>query len=163
MQTILHLTDIHFGWEGKDPLGLANRTVCLNGMLTELKKLETPWMPTIICITGDIAWRGLKSDYTEAKKWLDQLLEICGLTYNQMIVCAGNHDVFRPKAEKLSRPESTEDADKVLSPPIAKHFEGPFSQFISFCNQARMPTLKFGEFQSHLVGERTTITFDLSY
>lgn len=155
MQTILHLTDIHFGWKGKDPLGLANRTVCLNGMLTELKKLETPWMPTIICITGDIAWRGLKSDYTEAKKWLDQLLEICGLTYNQMIVCAGNHDVFRPKAEKLSRPESTEDADKVLSPPIAKHFEGPFSQFISFCNQARMPTLKFGEFQSHLVGERT--------
>ncbi|MBW6484751.1 MAG: metallophosphoesterase [Syntrophobacterales bacterium] len=155
MQTILHLTDIHFGWEGKEPSGHADRKLCLDGMLAELKKLEPPWKPTIICISGDIAWHGYESEYAEARNWLDELLEVCGLTYKQMIVCAGNHDVIRTTAEKLSRPESSKDADKVLSPPIAKHFEEPFTQFISFCNQVEMPIMKFGESESRLVGMRT--------
>jgi len=155
MQTILHLTDIHFGWEGDNPSGLANRKVCLDGMLAELKNVELSWKPTIICLSGDIGWHGKKSDYVEAKKWLDTLLNTCGLTYNELIVCAGNHDVIRSKAQKLPRPESTKDADKVLEPPIAEHFEGPFSQFIEFCKNANLPNLRFGDYNSQLVGERT--------
>ena len=155
METILHLTDIHFGWEGKDPSGQADRKVCLDGMLGELREVESPWKPTIICLTGDIAWRGLESDYTEAKKWLDELLEVCGLTYGQLVVCAGNHDVIRAKAEKLPRPESTKDADKVLSPPIAEHFEGPSAEFRAFCQKVGLPALQFGDFESRLVGART--------
>lgn len=142
-QTILHLTDIHFGWEGDGSSGEADRKVCLNGMLAELKNLEAAWKPTIICLTGDIAWRGSKSDYQAAKKWLNELLKVCGLTYCQLVVCPGNHDVIRSKAEKLPRPESTKDADTVLSLPIAEHFEAPFSEFISFCKKTGMPSLKF--------------------
>jgi len=154
MQTILHLTDIHFGWEGDNPSELANRQVCLDGMLAELKNVESSWKPTIICLSGDIGWQGKKSDYVEAKKWLDVLLTTCGLTYNELVVCAGNHDVIRSKAQKLPRPASTNDADKVLEPPIAEHFEGPFSQFIEFCNGANLPSLRFGDYNSQLVGER---------
>jgi calcineurin-like phosphoesterase family protein len=154
MPTILHLTDIHFGWEGNDPSGLADRKVCLDGLLNQLRTIEPEWKPTIICLTGDIGWRGISSDYAEAKKWLDELLAISGLTYNDLVVCAGNHDVFRPKAKKLPRPESTKDADEVLSPPIAQHFEGPFSDFMAFCKLANIPELTFGNGRSQLVGER---------
>jgi predicted MPP superfamily phosphohydrolase len=119
----------------------------LDGLLAELRKLERAWKPTIICLTGDIAWRGAESDYAEAKNWLDELLAACGLTYDQLVVSAGNHDVIRAKAEKLPRPESTENADKVLSPPIAEHFEGPFAEFIAFCKKAGLPALKFGDFE----------------
>lgn len=154
MPTILHLTDIHFGWEGNYPSGLADRKVCLDGLLNQLRTVEPEWKPTIICLTGDIAWKGTSSDYAEAKKWLDELLSITGLTYNELVVCAGNHDVFREKAKKLPRPESTKDADEVLSPPIAQHFEGPFSDFIAFCKLVRIPNLKFGNVESQLVGTR---------
>jgi len=158
MQTILHLTDLHFGWESNKPspeIKLAERKVCLEAMLTEIQKLEPQWKPTIICITGDIAWKGLEEDYTEAKKWLDQLLEICNLTYNEMILCAGNHDIYRPKAKELSRPSSTKEADNAISPTIDENYEKLFSHYISFCKQVGIPTLKFGNSQSHLVGKRT--------
>src|SRR5262245_58943176 len=133
MLAILHLTDIHFGWEGSDPSDLANRKVCLDGLIKQLSTIEPEWKPEIICLTGDIGWRGVSSDYNDAKKWLDELLKITGLTYNKLVVCAGNHDVIRAKAKKLSRPESTKDADEVLAPPIEEHFQGPFSDFVTFC------------------------------
>jgi hypothetical protein len=156
MKTILHLTDVHFGWEGDDPSGQANRKVCLEGMLAVVKRLEPPWKPTVICMTGDVAWRGSRRDYEEAKTWLDELLEACGLTYNELVVCAGNHDVIRPKAEKIPRPDSTRNADQVLSPPIAEHFQGPFADFIDFSKGLGLPALTFGDSESYLVGTRTT-------
>src|SRR5690348_1648162 len=91
MQTILHLTDLHFGWEGNDSSALADRKVCLEGLLIQLRMLEPEWKPTIICVTGDIGWRGISADYTQAKEWLDELLRVCGLTYRELVMCAGNH------------------------------------------------------------------------
>ena len=159
MQTILHLTDTHFGWEGDSPSGLAERKVCLEGLLVELEKLESPWKPTIICLTGDIGWKGVVSDYAAAKEWLDQLLKVCGLSYDSLIVCAGNHDVVRPIAKKLSRPESAAESDEVLAAPVAAHFQGPFGPFASFCRDAGIPSLDFGDLKSQLVGERTVNAF----
>ena len=159
MQTILHLTDIHFGWEGDSPQELATRKVCLDGLLDELRKLESPWKPTVICLTGDIGWRGVEADYTAAKEWLDQVLDICGLNYDSLIVCAGNHDIVRSIAKKLPRPESAAEADEVLAAPLAAHFESPFAPFISFCQAAGIPALEFGSSKSYLVGERTVNAF----
>jgi predicted MPP superfamily phosphohydrolase len=154
VQAILHLTDIHFGWEGDSPSGLAERKLCLDGLLGELKKLEPPWKPTIICLTGDIGWRGAAPDYSAAKGWIDQVLAICGLSYDSLVVCAGNHDVVRSIAKKLPRPESAGEADEVLAPPVAEHFESPFASFTSFCKAAGIPKLQFGNLSSYLVGER---------
>lgn len=155
MQTILHLTDIHFGWEGDSQQGIADRKVCLNGLLAELKNLDAEWKPTVICLTGDIGWRGVESDYLAAKEWLDQVLEICGLGYDSLIVCAGNHDVVRNIAKKLPRPESAKEADEVLAAPVAAHFESPFSPFVSFCQTTGIQALSFGSSKSYLVGERS--------
>jgi len=141
MQTILHLTDIHFGWEGDSLQDRATRKVCLNGLLDELRKLDPPWKPTVICLTGDIGWRGAEEDYTAAKEWLDQVLDICSLDYASLIVCAGNHDVVRSIAKKLPRPQSAAEADEVLSAPVAAHFECLFEPFISFCQAAGIPAL----------------------
>ena len=154
MQTILHLSDIHFGLDGKSSQDLANRNVCLNSLLDELKKLESSWKPTIICVTGDIGWSGAESDYAAAKEWLDKVLASCGLSYDALVVCAGNHDSIRSVAKRIPRPKSTKEADEVLAVPIAPHFEGPFASFISFCQTAKIPALKLGDSESYLVGER---------
>src|SRR5262245_324467 len=144
MQTILHLTDIHFGWEGTKPYELAQRKLCLDGLLAELKKLSSPWKPTIICLTGDVGWRGVASDYAEAKRWLDELLDDCGLSYAQLLVCPGNHDIIRDLAKKVARPPSATEADEVLAPPIPPHLEQLFGNFIEFRRTAGIPELAFG-------------------
>ncbi len=48
--TILHISDLHFGWEGDHPNGKADRKVCLDSLLNEISKLEKPWKPSIVCL-----------------------------------------------------------------------------------------------------------------
>lgn len=154
MQVVLHLTDTHFGWEGEKKSDLAERKLCLDGLLSAIKSGGDDWRPSVICITGDLAWGGTVSDYSKAKEWLDQLLTACHLTYNEVIISPGNHDVIRAVAEKIPRPGETHEADIVLKPPIADHFEGPFNGYINFCEGAKIPKLKFGDSESYLVGQR---------
>jgi hypothetical protein len=154
METILHITDLHFGWEGENPSDKAERKVCLDGLLSEISKLQPPWKPSIVCLTGDVGWRGAPSDYAEAKKWLDLLLSSCDLTHDRLIVSPGNHDVNRKIAEKIPRPNNSSEADKALRPPVEHYFIQPFSEFIDFNTNSRIPALRFGNEESHLVGER---------
>lgn len=154
MPTILHLTDLHFGFDGNLPSDFANRKVCLDGLLQVLGEIETAWKPDIICISGDIAWSGSASDYDLAKEWFDKLLSVCELTYKSVVVCAGNHDVIRSVAKKIPRPGDAAEADEVLSLPIAPHYEATFSGFIDFCKKVRIQAMKLGDLDSHLVGAR---------
>ena len=154
MTTILHISDVHFGWEGENPSGKAERKVCLDSLLSVLSTLDAPWKPSIICLSGDIGWRGASSDYSEAKKWLDSLLRCCGLDYSRVIICVGNHDIDRKVAEKVPRALTTKEADMVLQVPIADHFVRPFQKYIDFCKAAGIPAMKFGDEDSYLVGIR---------
>ncbi len=154
MTTILHISDLHFGWEGNDPNGKAERKVCLDSLLNEISKLEEPWKPSIICLSGDLGWSSASSDYTEAKTWLNSLLEKCGIDYSRLIICPGNHDVDRKLAEKIPRPASTAEANKVLEVPIANHFILSFQRYIDFCKDCDIPALVFGDEKSYLVGTR---------
>jgi hypothetical protein len=154
METILHITDLHFGWEGDNPSDKAERKVCLDGLLTEISKLQPPWKPSIVCLTGDVAWHGAACDYAEAKEWLDLLLSHCNLNYDRLIVSPGNHDVNRKIAEKIPRPNNSDEADKALKPPLEQYFIRPFSEFNDFCTNSNIPALKFGGGESHLVGQR---------
>ena len=155
METILHITDIHFGWEGDHPGQKAERTVCLEGLLREVPKLEPPWKPSVICLTGDVGWRGVVADYVEAKKWLDRLIECCGLDYSQLVACPGNHDIIREQARALCRPSTSGEADEVLKPPLAEHYLRPFSGYSNFCKELGIPPFRLGKDESYLVGERT--------
>jgi len=154
MEIILHLTDLHFGSEGENLSSQAQRKVCLDSLLKELAKLDSDWNPTVICITGDLVWRGADSDYEKAKQWLDQLLSICGLTYEQLIICVGNHEVNRKLAEKLPRPSNAEEADNSLAPPLTDFLQQPFLSFTRFCAANGIPVLNFGDAKSYLIGVR---------
>jgi predicted MPP superfamily phosphohydrolase len=154
MTTILHISDVHFGWEGENPSGKAERKVCLDSLLSVLSNLDSPWKPSIICLSGDIGWRGAASDYSDAKTWVDSLLKCCGLDYGRIIVCVGNHDIDRKIAEKVPRPASTIEADKVLQVPIEEHFIRPFQKYNDFCKSSGIPAMMFGGEESYLAGAR---------
>lgn len=154
METILHITDLHFGWERDSPSDKAERKVSLDGFIAEISRLEPPWKPSLVCLTGDVGWHGTASDYAEAKEWLDLLLSRCNLKYDRLVVSPGNHDVNRKIAEKIPRPNNSDEADNALRPPLEQYFIRPFSEFNDFCTSASIPALKFGDGESHLVGER---------
>lgn len=153
--TILHISDLHFGWEGGDASQKGEREVSLNGLLSELSKLDVQWKPSIVCLTGDVGWSGAESNYTEAKGWLDRLIECCSLDYQRLVVCPGNHDVFRQVARKVARPTTPEEADEVLAaPPIEEQYMRPFSAYTEFCKTIGLPPSQLGTYASYLVGER---------
>jgi calcineurin-like phosphoesterase family protein len=154
-ETILHISDTHFGWEGVSAAEEAQRTVCLESILHELSKLDSSWKPSIVCLTGDIGWRGTTTDYAKAKEWLDQLLGVCGLDYQQLIACPGNHDVQRQEARTIGRPATSKEADEVIKPPLGAQYLRPFSEYTNFCSRLGLPIFQFGDTESYLVGERT--------
>ena len=152
--TLLHITDLHFGWDGADTNLRAERDACLTGLLAAVSTLEGTWKPAVICLSGDIGWHGAATDYVAAKEWLDRLLDTCGIGYDKLIVCAGNHDAARAEARKNARPADPSEADEVLGLPLGSQYVAPFTQMVEFCRTAGIVPLKISEDESHLVGER---------
>jgi hypothetical protein len=152
--TILHITDLHFGWDGNDESKLAERKICLNGLLSAIENLDSAWKPSIICVSGDIGWRGVPNNYVESKQWLDLLFERCAASYDRLVVCPGNHDLFRADAIRNARPIDAQEADTVLGVPLSEHFVKPFTAYTEFCRSAGVIPLTFGNQESHLVGQR---------
>ncbi|MFN9047691.1 MAG: metallophosphoesterase family protein, partial [Planctomyces sp.] len=117
---ILHLTDLHFGWEGGPNAETlkAQRTNCLNALHTALKKLvadssNTHWKPDIVAITGDLGWKGAAADYLLLNKWLEPLLQDLQLGHDSVVVCPGNHDIDRQKARYQGRPLTAKESDEL--------------------------------------------------
>lgn len=153
-KTVLHLTDLHFGWDGNDENKLAERKVCLESLLAAIDALDFSWKPSIICVSGDIGWRGVADDYKEAQQWFNWLLDRCGIEYDHLILCPGNHDLLRLEAVKNARPHDVKEADEVLGVPIAAHYLKPFTAFTNFCQSAGVKPFSFGDAESYLVGVR---------
>jgi predicted MPP superfamily phosphohydrolase len=154
---VLHLTDLHFGWEGSDAQSKqAARTNCLNSLTKQLKQIvnaDAAWKPTIVAITGDIGWGGNASDYEAAKKWLDDLMKVLGFGYDRVVVCPGNHDINRESAEVLARPETAKEADTLLRVPIRKQYVACFEAFSNFCDELGVRSYEFAGAKSYLVGK----------
>jgi hypothetical protein len=155
METILHLTDLHFGYKSKEPAAEAARKNCLDALLSLIDQLEETWKPSVVCVTGDLVWSGAASEYTEARDWLNKLLRICSLKTDRLVFCVGNHEVDRRVAVKIPRPSTASEADQTLAPPIADHFVRTFSGFNEFCKVANIPELTFGDWTNSLVGARS--------
>ncbi|WP_338844754.1 metallophosphoesterase [Massilia sp. W12] len=151
MPTILHLSDLHFGFDG-DPTQQAQRKLCLDGLLDCLRD-ERCWKPDYILISGDLGMRGAASDYALAGAWLNKLLAVCGLSADKVQICAGNHDSNRNAAERIPYPADSKAADKALAPPIAKIFnQHSFTDFTQFCADFGLPLLTIGAEQNRLAG-----------
>ena len=148
------MTDLHFGSDGDDVNKAVERKLCLKGLIKTLSKLDIDWRPDIICLSGDIAWKGIESDYLEAKAWLDKLLEVVGVTYSHVLACAGNHDVERIKAKLLDRPKDFTEAQNLLKMPIPGEMLDVFQSFSNFCQNSGIVPYKTGHEDSFLWGER---------
>jgi len=151
---ILHLTDLHFGYD-KDPIQKTARDLALGSLLTALSKCEPDWKPNIVCISGDVGWRGQATDYEAAREWLTKLLGSLNLTAKEVFLCAGNHDIERGVSRTIARPSGASEADDVLSLPIGRQYEDAFQAFIQFANNLGVPPYRLGDAESYLVGERT--------
>lgn len=92
---VLHLSDIHFHspicnttMDPDSPFRTQLvRDVRVRG--SELGGVDA------ICVTGDIAFRGNNDEYAAALRWLAELCDACGCSFDNIYVVPGNHDVDR--------------------------------------------------------------------
>lgn len=152
---VLHISDIHFGMESStETTMIAHRENALNELLRTLSILKKEDKPDIVVISGDIAWQGKDDAYNIAKKWILELLAALELSTQQLVICAGNHDINRNKAMGISPPSTSKDADKWLSIENLENFMRPFSAFEKFCEDLGIPKLSISNLESNLIGQR---------
>jgi len=148
---ILHLSDLHFGgdWSEQDR---AYRELALNDLLRALGETEPGWRPDIVCVSGDVGYRGLEADYQEAEVWFQKLAMALGLDLSRFVVCPGNHDYNRMTGVAFT-PSSVEEGDKALTVPIPDYMTRPFDAYSAFCTRLGLPSYRLGTHESYLVGE----------
>ena len=64
---ILHLSDLHFGYDGGQA---ARRENALRELVKTVAELDQAWLPSVVCISGDIAMYARDPEYDQAAKWL---------------------------------------------------------------------------------------------
>jgi formylglycine-generating enzyme required for sulfatase activity len=152
---ILHLTDLHFGWSAA-PEEMARRNRCLQSLVAALRDRKTTdpeWKPTVVVLSGDIAWKGIDSDYDQAQQWLEGLLTAIEVTPDHVVICPGNHDINRSATRGIAIPPTSLEADESLSTPLLPSYTDMFKAYSNFCqNTARYRPWKLNGEDSWLVG-----------
>jgi hypothetical protein len=150
---ILHLTDLHFGL---DPTEAASdeRQLALDQLIDVVAGLDDLWKPTIICLSGDVAYAGKQSEYALATSWLLRLMSRTNIAADHLIVCPGNHDIERAIAMTFARPSDPSEADQCLGTPIAAHYLRAFANFSEFCEGLGVPKYGLGDTEGYLTGVR---------
>jgi calcineurin-like phosphoesterase family protein len=100
----VHVSDIHFGQEKDDRVHIhADVKQQLISDAREVVSRIAGGAAHGILVTGDIAQSGIKDEYDEAAKWLDQLAESIGVNINCVQMVPGNHDLDRSKLSPAVR------------------------------------------------------------
>ena len=151
-EVILHLTDLHFGYD-EDVIAAAQRKLALSSLTSKVLSLSDGWKPTVVCITGDISYRNKPSGYLEAEKWLTDFLAKLGLNSSDVIACPGNHDVDRQVTSTLDWPTKAGEADQILRFPIADHHVQSVARFSDFCTRIGIPEYNLHTSHSYITGQ----------
>jgi 3',5'-cyclic AMP phosphodiesterase CpdA len=89
--TILHVSDTQFGrYHRFDP------SDSLAGyLIRDVEKLLRDDVPPIdlMIVSGDIAERGKRPEYDQARTFIDQVGRAFGLGHDRVVVVPGNHDM----------------------------------------------------------------------
>ncbi|SDQ38449.1 Calcineurin-like phosphoesterase [Pseudomonas sp. UC 17F4] len=94
----VHVSDIHFGQEKDDRVqihGDVKQQLILDAK--EVVSKIPGGAAHGILVTGDIAQSGVKAEYDEAAKWLDELAGSIGVGIDCVQMVPGNHDLDRSK------------------------------------------------------------------
>jgi formylglycine-generating enzyme required for sulfatase activity len=156
MINLLHLSDLHFGYD-RDETARDQRREALDGLLKVLGRLEPEWTPHIVVISGDLAWQGRASGYTELGDWLTtKLFPATGLSAADCVICPGNHDLDRKATRALvKRTHDPQEADELLRPEyLADGFARPFSLFVKFAAEFGIPAPQLHDAPNYLAGMR---------
>lgn len=135
---ILHLSDIHFG-RNYECYQIGEKFESKERILTELvdyiAKLERPFCPEHILVTGDIAWTGKRQEYDEATEWFKRLLTATRLSGKDITFCVGNHDVNRKHANYRPNLDdnSIGDIDELYSYRNVHRMESCIYEYDRFC------------------------------
>lgn len=109
----LHLSDFHFGKDGYGTRKTFNKII-----EHVVKRKEEGFVPDFIFITGDLANKGLDSEYTDF--WLEFVvplqLEIGNRIEERTFVVPGNHDVDREHNQAFSREEISDPKSHYFDP-----------------------------------------------
>ena len=90
---ILHLSDLHI-----DTSKNFDRSLVLDPLIERVKAdQKKDIQPELVIVTGDIANKGIKKEYDEAKIFFADLLDEMKLSKERLFIVPGNHDVNRKK------------------------------------------------------------------
>jgi len=146
---ILQLSDLHFGSDSSETDGELRKNY-ISGFFQQMRKLCRE--KQVDYITGDIGWKAQESDYAEAEKFIQRLMETCGLSVDKLFLCPGNHDVKRKVIEDLHYPENQKEADRFFDlQKLDKHAEA-FDSYISLCRHLGCHPYQIGKYTSYLTG-----------
>jgi 3',5'-cyclic AMP phosphodiesterase CpdA len=88
-ETIVHLSDLHFGAEYWNTHALGKLRDHLVEFLARLSQRP------IIVLSGDITFKGSHEGYRVAADFFGHIVSDTGIDRNRFIVCPGNHDIAR--------------------------------------------------------------------
>lgn len=91
---ILHLTDLHIGWEAQ----IENERQIWNRLFQEISKETDGSIIDMIAVTGDLVMHGTEEEYRRTEQYLHHLRNLLGLDKKQVFFCCGNHDSDTPEA-----------------------------------------------------------------
>lgn len=92
----VHVSDIHFGQEKDGGVIASNddaKRCLIEDARTEVRKLGADAAGVIV--TGDIAYSGKDTEYSNAGKWLADLTDAIGCKRTDVQMVPGNHDIDR--------------------------------------------------------------------
>ena len=154
---ILHLSDLHFNLKKGEKISeskMTQRRLTLEKLLDYFRGNLDEWKPDIIVISGDVGWAGKEEDYSEAKQWILELLQVLNLSPEYLVICAGNHDLHRDKIFGMGYPVSAEQADNWLTLEHLNNLIRPFSDFQNFLKEIGCRMLILGDKECSLAGFR---------
>ena len=127
--TILHLSDLHFGDDYGFPLERrqghdVDRFVLLDIIAKRVVK-ELGLRVGVVVVSGDLITRGDANGYTMARAFLEELLQCLGLEKKHCVIVPGNHDLW---TEGLPHPTRTYGHELPYKQFIAGFFENPIPQ-----------------------------------
>ena len=98
-----------------------------------------------IIMTGDIAFGGRQSEYTEAAAWLDRVAEAAGCDLFNIQVVPGNHDIDRSQITPLT---------EMMLRRIAEHGEAALDKFLEAEADREMLFRRFSAYRPFAAGYR---------
>ena len=104
----------------------------LQRLTADLGTLEKGYglKPQIVIASGDLAEWGLRSEFEDARKFLEALGKFLGITRDRVVIVPGNHDINRKSCEAYFNQCVADQTDPV-SPfwQKWKHFAAMFAEF----------------------------------